>query len=157
MNYMSCLLAVRDIKRSISFYRTVLGLDVIADLGANVTLTGGIALQTLDSWRSFIHTDTVIFSHNAGELYFEETDIDAFVRTLADHPEIQYVHPLIEHAWGQRVIRFYDPDGHIIEVGEALSVVMHRFQSSGLSVKQIAARMDIPLDAVRSGLAVSMD
>lgn len=26
--------------------------------------------------------------------------------------------------WGQKVIRFYDPDKHIIEVGEDLSVLI---------------------------------
>jgi len=24
---------------------------------------------------------------------------------------------LMEHSWGQRVVRFYDPDGNLIEVG----------------------------------------
>ena len=32
--------------------------------------------------------------------------------------DISYVHPLIEHSWGQKVVRFYDPVMHIIEVGE---------------------------------------
>ena len=29
----------------------------------------------------------------------------------------QYVNPLMEHSWGQKVIRFYDLDGNLIEVG----------------------------------------
>ena len=36
---------------------------------------------------------------------------------------IEYVHPVKEHGWGQRVVRFYDPDKHIIEVGENMKVV----------------------------------
>lgn len=47
------LLAVRDMERSKTFYREVLGLHVVMDFGANVTLTGGLCLQTLDTWTDF--------------------------------------------------------------------------------------------------------
>jgi len=33
------------------------------------------------------------------------------------YPETVYVNPLMTHSWGQRVVRFYDPDGTLIEVG----------------------------------------
>jgi catechol 2,3-dioxygenase-like lactoylglutathione lyase family enzyme len=32
-------------------------------------------------------------------------------------PDIEYVNRLMTHSWGQRVVRFYDPDGNLIEVG----------------------------------------
>ena len=63
---------------------------------------------------------------------------------------IRYVHPLKEHAWGQRVIRFFDPDDHIIEVGEKLSAVAKRFSLSGMSIEDIAKRMGIPLFIAKS-------
>jgi len=51
-------------------------------------------------------------------LYFEEADIEAFARKLEDYCQpIQYVNRLMDHSWGQKVIRFYDPDGNLIEVG----------------------------------------
>ena len=31
--------------------------------------------------------------------------------------EIDYVNKLFTHSWGQQVVRFYDPDGNLIEVG----------------------------------------
>jgi len=148
MKYVSTLLAVRDMARSRQFYHDVLGLDVTADFGANVALEGGIALQTAETWKDFICTDAVTFRHHSGELYFEETDMDAFLRRLANL-DIEYVHPLKEHRWGQRVVRFYDPDYHIIEVGEKMAMVARRFQESGLNEEQIAVRMDVPLDYVR--------
>lgn len=58
MNYLNTLIVVKDIDKSKEFYHKVLGLDVIADFGANVTLKGGIALQTLDSWKAFIHKES---------------------------------------------------------------------------------------------------
>jgi catechol 2,3-dioxygenase-like lactoylglutathione lyase family enzyme len=33
------------------------------------------------------------------------------------YPEVKYVNKLMTHSWGQKVIRFYDPDGNLIEVG----------------------------------------
>ncbi len=63
-------------------------------------------------------------------------------------PDICYIHPLKEHRWGQRVVRFYDPDGHIVEVGEELLMVARRFYNSGMTPDWVADRMDVPLDHV---------
>lgn len=152
MNYCATLLVVTDIEQSKQFYLEVLGLKVVEDFGANVTLTGGIALQTRDTWKYFIckPAETIVQCNNACELYFEEDDMDSFVRKMENFPEVEYVHPLQEHAWGQRVVRFYDPDGHIIEVGENMSTVVKQFLGQGLSVEQTASRMDVSVDYVRS-------
>lgn len=148
MNYMSALLAVGDIAASKRFYHDVMGMDVISDFGANITLTGGISLQTLETWEEFIGGKSVVLRNNAVELYFEETDIDAFLKRLRSF-DIEYVHDVKEHGWGQRVVRFYDPDGHIIEVGEAMETVVKRFRDSGMTDGQVAERMDVPLEYVR--------
>lgn len=151
MKYTGTLIAIKDIEKSKQFYHDVLGLDVIADFGANVTLTGGVVLQTLKTWQSFIHTDDVTLKNNAGELYFETEDMDAFCKHLESF-DICYVHELHEHPWGQRVIRFYDLDGHIIEAAEKLDAVIARFVAQGLSPQETADRMGIPIDFVVSSL-----
>ena len=48
------LLAVWDMERSKAFYQEVLGLHVVMDFGANMTLTGGLCLQTLETWAGFL-------------------------------------------------------------------------------------------------------
>jgi hypothetical protein len=119
------------------------------DFGANKTLTGGLVLQTLDTWKEFISTDHISFGANDTEIYFEEDDFDRFsdkLKTL----NIQYLHPVKEHAWGQRVVRFYDPDQHIIEVGENMKTVCRRFLDSGMTDDEAARRMDVPLKFVKS-------
>ena len=151
MKYTGTLIAVTDMTASKQFYHNVLGLDAAADFGANVTLTGGVVLQTLETWQSFIHTDDVTLKNNAGELYFETEDMDALRKHLESF-DVCYVHKLHEHPWGQRVIRFYDPDGHIIEAAEKLDAVIARFVAQGLSLEQTAARMGIPLDFIVSSL-----
>lgn len=150
MRYNSVLLAVTDLKRSLDFYREVLGLSVEADFGTNLVLTGGISLQTLESWAGFIRRPAgdVRFGHLAGELYFEEDDLDGFLQRLSGMPEVRLVHPVMEHRWGQRTVRFYDPDGHIVEVGENMGAVVRRFIASGLSPEQTALRMDVPISYV---------
>ena len=47
--YTSTLIAVSDMEKSKQFYHDVLGMNVVADFGANVTMDGGIVLQTLDT------------------------------------------------------------------------------------------------------------
>lgn len=148
MKLKNTLLAVADMERSLTFYETVLGLQVVLDFGANKTLTGGLCLQTLETWSGFLETDRVAFGGNDAELYFEEDRFDGFVRRL-ESLEIQYVHPVKEHPWGQRVVRFYDPDRHIIEVGENMRAVCRRFLGSGLTPEETAARMDVSVEYVR--------
>lgn len=142
------LLVVTDIDKSVEFYKKVLGLRVVMDFGANKTLTGGLALQTLESWQEFIGTDEVSFGGNSSEVYFEEDDFDKFADRLKGC-EVEYVHPVKEHAWGQRVVRIYDPDRHIIEIGEDIKTVCKRFLNSGMTPEQAADRMDVPLKFVK--------
>lgn len=154
MKFSNPLIVVSDMEKSKLFYSTVLGLNVILDFGANVTLTGGIALQTKESWCNLIHKskNEIFFGANNSELYFEEDNFDNFILNLNQIPGICYVHPVVEHTWGQRVVRFYDPDMHIIEVGENLNKVVKRFLSKGMSAENVATRMDVPVDYIKSYL-----
>ena len=47
------------------------------------------------------------------------------------------------------MVRLYDPDRHLIEVGEAMSDVCRRLRDSGLDEEGIARRMDVPVEYVR--------
>lgn len=138
---------------SVEFYKNVLGLRVVTDLGANKTLTGGLCLQTRESWAEFLglSPDELGWCGRVGELYFEEDDFDAFAGRL-NTLDIHYVHPVKEHSWGQRVVRFYDPDGHIIEVGESIKTVVRRFIAGGMTPEQTAERMDVPLKMINACL-----
>ena len=146
MKYSGTLLCVRDIRRSKEFYETLFGCEVGMDLGVHVAFTNGIFLQEEKSWLEFIqkNEDTLTYGANDKELYFDEEDIDAFIKKL-DEFHVELVHPLREHGWGQRVIRFYDPDMHIIEVGEHMGVVARRFMAAGMTREEAARRMDVPL------------
>ena len=93
------------------------GLQVILDQDGNVIMTEGLVLQDAKIWRNFIQKDLASKNHMA-ELYFEESDIEGFAKELeASEFQIEYVNQMMEHSWGQKVIRFYDTDGNLIEVG----------------------------------------
>lgn len=141
------MLVVTDMDKTVEFYKRVLGLQVVTDFGANKTLTGGLALQTMETYKEFIGINDISFGGNNYEIYFEEDDFDKFAENLGKC-EVQYVHPVKEHSWGQRVVRFYDPDRNIIEVGENLKAVCKRFIDSGMAPEQVAERMDVPMEYI---------
>lgn len=147
MKFKSPLLVVKDIEKSKEFYKKVLKLHTISDLGANVILTGGVSLQSEETWKEFIDKN-IMYKGNDAELYFEEDNFDDFLQLLYANKDISYVHKSKEHAWGQRVVRFYDPDTHIIEVGENIVKVCKRFLDSGMTISETAKRMDVPIEFV---------
>ena len=155
MKLTATLLAVSDMARSCRFYCELLGMDIVCDFGANVLLSGGLSLQTLCSWQGFIGKTAaqITSENNACEVYFETNALDDFLKKLQNEPDVRLVHPVVEHAWGQRAVRFYDPDGHIIEVGEPLTAVAARFAAAGMSIAQIAAKMDVSPEYVAALLA----
>ncbi len=117
MKLKNVLIVTKDIEKSKKFYHDVFGLDMILDNDGNMILTEGLVLQDEAIWQKFIEKD-IIQKNNATELYFEEKDIEGFVEKLENlYPDIEYVNPLMTHSWGQKVVRFYDPDGNLIEVG----------------------------------------
>ena len=108
---------VKDIEKARKYYHDLFGLEMILDNDGNMILTEGLVLQEEKYWKEFIERDIVARSNNC-ELYFEEKNIEEFVEKLESlYPDTEYVNRLITHSWGQKVIRFYDLDGNLIEVG----------------------------------------
>ena len=117
MRLKNILIVVKDIEKSRQFYHDLFGIDLVLDNDGNMILTEGLVLQDEKIWKSFLDRDIVPRS-NSCELYFEEQNIESFAKKLERlYPSIEYVNRLMTHSWGQRVIRFYDLDGNLIEVG----------------------------------------
>ena len=117
MKLKNVLIVVKDIEKSRKYYHDLFGLELVVDNDGNMILTDGLVLQAESYWKDFLRKD-IAWKNNSCELYFEENDIEGFVRKLdALYPETEYVNKLLTHRWGQTVVRFYDPDGNLIEVG----------------------------------------
>ena len=116
MKLRNILLAVKDIEKSRQFYHELFGLQTVLNSEGNMILTEGLVLQDEKIWREALGKE-IIPEKNFCELYFEEPEIEAFICKLeTQYPSIQYVNRLTEYSWGQKMVRFYDLDGNLIEV-----------------------------------------
>lgn len=117
MKLKNVLIAVNDIERARKYYHDLFGLEMVLDNDGNMILSEGLVLQDAAIWKNFLGRD-IIPRSNSSELYFEEQNIEEFVRKLETlFPDTVYVNRLMTHSWGQKAVRFYDPDGNLIEVG----------------------------------------
>ncbi|MBQ8799021.1 MAG: VOC family protein [Lachnospiraceae bacterium] len=117
MKLKNILIVVKDIEKSKQFYHDLFGIDMVLDNEGNMILTEGLVLQDEKIWSSFLGKN-IVSKNNSCELYFEEWDIEEFIEKLERmYPEVEYVNRLMTHSWGQKVVRFYDLDGNLIEVG----------------------------------------
>ncbi len=152
MKFKNPVLVVDDINAAREFYGRLLGLRVIRDLRERVILTGGVELQTKSFWLRSIGRSAAAIQYygNDASLYFEEKEFDGFLAKLEAYPGLDYVHRAVEYEWGQRIVRFYDLDGHIIGVGEDMKMVCKRFLKQGFTVEEIAKRTHSPSAFIRS-------
>lgn len=142
------LIAVKDVEISKKFYKDLFGQEVVLDLGWNVTLSGGFALQQNFACLADLSEEPNYKQNFDMELYFEVDDFDAFLEKLSEFQEIVHVHPAKKHDWQQRVARIFDPDGHIIEIGESMAVIARRYLSEGKTPEETSKIIQHPLDFV---------
>ncbi len=150
MKLEACLLVVKDMAVARRFYQDVLGCAVMLDLDDYVVFEGGFCLLTEKNWQEFLSPAFAVpaYKNNACELSFEDEDLDAFLEHLRAFPGIEVLTPLKTYDWGQRALRFYDPDGHVVEVGESMKTVVKRFLASGLSVEETMQKSMYPREFV---------
>lgn len=146
MKHVCMLISVADINAARKFYEDLFGLEVFQDYGRNIAFTCGLALQQDFDWLVDLPKEKVLKKSNNAEIVFEEQDFDVFLNKLKEYPDIEYLGEVTEHSWGQRVIRFYDLDGHIIEVGEDMKMVIKRFLDSGMTMEEVSVKMDASIE-----------
>ena len=146
MKHVCMLISVADINAARKFYEDLFGIEVFQDYGRNIAFTCGLALQQDFDWLVDLSKEKVLKKSNNAEIVFEEQDFDGFLNKLREYPDIEYLGEVIEHSWGQRVIRFYDLDGHIIEVGEDMKMVIKRFLASGMTMEEVSVKMDVSVE-----------
>lgn len=136
MKYICPLITVSDITRSRKFYEELLGQEVKMDFGENVTFHGDFAIHLKSHFNQLIGDHEIRSGGNNFELYFEHNDLDDLVEKLKTEG-VGFVHELREQPWRQKVVRIYDPDNNMIEVGESLDHLCYRLYREGLDTEQI--------------------
>ena len=159
ITFQGSVIMVKDVAASRKFYEGLLERKVLADFGPVVGYEGGLSIWQVDHAYSILFNkkfdDESALGRKNMELCFEINDIHPVWKEVSAR-NISLVHPLQEQPWGQLVFRIYDPDGHIVEVGESIPVFVTRFLSQGMTVQQTAERTSVPEEAVRI-IAESMD
>lgn len=152
MKYSGVCILVEDMERAKNFYTQALGQSIVMDMGRNVTFAGGYSLQSDYQQLLGIDPDEVTQRSQSFELYFEEDDLEGVLARLDAYGGVVFRNRKREAPWGQYSILFYDPDGHLVEVGETMPALVGRFARQGLTPQQITERTGIPLPGVESML-----
>lgn len=152
IKFVSAVIMVKEVNASREFYEGLLGQKVSMDHGPNVAFEGGFAIWQRDHASEIIfkkpHPAPIPAGCHAMEIYFETETLDE-IREKLKAKNIEFVHDLIEQPWGQRVLRVYDPDSSIVEVGEPMSCVIIRLLNTGLDEEEIVKRTFMPLEIIR--------
>jgi catechol 2,3-dioxygenase-like lactoylglutathione lyase family enzyme len=148
MKFICTLLTVSDIEKSKHFYETVLGQKLKTDFGENISFEGDFALHLRSHFQELIDNKKTERGANDVELYFEDDEVDLIVKKLKEN-KVQFVHELREQPWRQKVVRFYDPDKYIIEIGESMEHVAYRLHLEGKNNEEIAKITYLPIEVVK--------
>jgi len=151
MKFISPLITVSDIKRSRDFYENLLNQKVKFDFGENVTFQGDFSIHLRTHFRELIDNKEIRPGGNNFELYFEYDDVDQIAQKLKEN-NVVFVHETREQPWRQKVVRFYDPDENMIEIGESLEYLCFRLSNEGLPLEQISVITYMPVDFVKNAL-----
>lgn len=147
MVFHSTVLFVKDIEVSKEFYIRFLNFTIEHEFGKNVILSDGLTLWEINSEHLISKQLETTIESNRFELYFEVENIDKISVSLR-RAEIKFLHTLHEESWGQRTIRFFDPDHHLIEIGEPMDIFVNNMHKSGLTPTQISVKSGIPIEKV---------
>lgn len=156
LNSCTAVLFVRSINESRDFYCNVLGLKIDLDFGKNVIFKNGLAIWEIRKDHIIpvkIGHQNLTGASTRFELYFETGDLDLIHESLVSH-KVTFLHELHEEPWGQRTIRFFDPDGHLIEVGETMGDFIARFYLQGMTPSEISSRTSVPVEEVNRLLGI---
>jgi len=149
MKFVSVIIVVEDVLRSRHLYETILGQEVVADFGIyNVGFEGGLALYKKSLFQDLVGGLQIGSRSNNFVLYFETEDLEAAEKAVRAQG-FEFVHPMREQPWKQRVFRFYDYDQHMIEAAEVMQAVTQRLFQKGESIEAIAQVTGMPVEEVR--------
>lgn len=151
MKYICPLIVVSNVAISRNFYEKILNQKVKYDFGENIIFEGDFSIHKLDHYRKLIGNKEVQHESNSFELYFEDDKLEELESKLKEN-NIEFLHEIKEQPWRQRVMRFYDPDKNIIEVGESMELVTSRLYLEGMELNEISRITMLPKEYISDHL-----
>jgi catechol 2,3-dioxygenase-like lactoylglutathione lyase family enzyme len=153
MKLTSTVLFVANISLSKEFYQNMLQQEIEFDFGTNIAFKSGLSLWQLLPSHPIGQALTTDTTKNNIELYFEHESIAELNQKLKQQG-VKFLHNVHEEEWGQYTIRFFDPDNHLIEVGEPMDFFIQRLHSQGMSPNAVSAKSHIPIQTVLQMLGI---
>jgi len=102
---------VRDVERSVAFYRRHLAFEVLSTMGDDFALLGRDNVTV-----ALVLASTPAVASFAG-CYLYVSDVEA-VHSACERDNVTMTSALTTHPWGTRDFVIRDPDGHQIAIGE---------------------------------------
>jgi len=112
---------------------------------------GDFAIHQKSHFKTLINNYQITAKSNNFELYFEDDDLETIVEKLKEN-HIEFIHKIFEQPWKQKVVRFYDYDKNIIEIGERMEHVAYRLSMHNYSIEEICKITYLPEDVVRKSI-----
>jgi catechol 2,3-dioxygenase-like lactoylglutathione lyase family enzyme len=152
IKFHSSVIFVEDIERSKLFYTQVLDQKIEHDFGKNISLKCGLSLWEINKNHIINQKLKTNSADNKIELYFEAENLEHVLDKL-NAEKVAFLHEIHEEPWGQRTMRFFDHDRHLIEIGEPLNVFIRNMRQNGLTVEEIEKKSGVPAATISSILA----
>jgi len=156
---MGPIILVENLDLSRNFYEKILKQKVIYDFGVNVSFECGLAIHLrthFEETHKMKGSHTISYGSNSVELNFETEELDDMYNELKQL-KVEFIHEIQEAPWGQRGITFYDPDKHIVSIGEAMEGVVNRLYKQGLSIDAVVSKTAMPKEFVEQAIKNSLD
>lgn len=138
--YTSAVLLTRQYDRMVDFYRNMLDQQVRYGFDGCIQFESGLSIwRVREDHPAFTALKNKGDGNDALEICFETENMDAQASRIAE-AGVTLVHDVIEESWGQRTLRFFDPDGNLVELGESVPAFCKRMHLSGMSVEDIGKK-----------------
>jgi lactoylglutathione lyase len=149
MNYIQAIIPVQDIDISRNFYCNICDQKVLYDFGEKVIFQGRFAIQLQSNINKLLSGNIPSINCTSGNamLYFESVDFEK-IQAKFESLFVQIIHGPKLQSWKQKVMRVYDPDLNIIEIGETAEAIIRRLYKSNMTVEEICEQTQMPQDLV---------
>ena len=113
----SSILLTKNMDRAIRFYRDAMGLKLQKQFETVAFFQDGLVLHDESVYLGYIGGSDPSAAGFKAVYYYIASDIDETARLLQEK-NVELIHGLESQSWGEKFIRFYDPDGNVIEIGD---------------------------------------
>ena len=119
MRHVDTIVLVEDIEVSKKFYMEVIGLEILHDWGNMIVFKERFSIHKSDALLPENEIKKHCIQGKQGRnnviLYFEAENLEIEYQKIVEKG-IKILHGIVELPW-QKIFRIYDPDNHIVEIG----------------------------------------